>query len=312
MTIPDKRDGLLYFFGSIFAAFASYRMHIELIDVGVFPIFEALIDLHGRAPDQYRVLPYLLIEFIRNILELFSSVELSPKYPIIIFDALFLFLSSVLLAGMFSRLRIRLILIFLLLTYPFMMFDGYRPISSFILFLSSLTMLLCQQHTLPMRKLAFFLLLLTFSFTRADVALVLAVISFAYVSFNNLEKGLIVVIPIGIQLLLSRVLFPEAEYFSSVVMIMDNLGGRFLIGSPLSYLIIGLLICFWSEVAGFVSSAWRQRKQALIPLLSYCVLLFIIARPNETRLFLPLLPAVLLLLGDQQASEKQEAAGETM
>jgi hypothetical protein len=182
---------------------------------------------------------------------------------------------------MFSRLRIRLILIFLLLTYPFMMFDGYRPISSFILFLSSLTMLLCQQHTLPMRKLAFFLLLLTFSFTRADVALVLAVISFAYVSFNNLEKGLIVVIPIGIQLLLSRVLFPEAEYFSSVVMIMDNLGGRFLIGSPLSYLIIGLLICFWSEVAGFVSSAWRQRKQALIPLLSYCVLLFIIARPNQ-------------------------------
>jgi hypothetical protein len=305
ISIPSLDSRLLlpfYLFASVFAALASYRMHIEGLEEGVFPIFQALIEMEGRAPDQYRILPYLLIQAIRELLQIVIGQEITPKYPVIIFDALFLCLSCLLLKRIFTSINVFPVTLVLLLIYPYLMFDGYRPVESFILFLCvtiTAVLVLADRKYRPMKFLG---LLAVLSFTRADVALLMALAGLAFLPMALWQRTVAIAIPLAVQWVLSCVLFPDAEYFSTVVMLADNFSGRFLFASPVTYLLIATAVAAHRQIKEFFTFTWQRHRSVLLLLLAYGAVLLVIARPNEYRLFLPMLPIVLILL-----SEKNQA-----
>ena len=133
-----------YGLAAFFAAWASYRIHVLPMEQAVLPILEALISLEGRAPDQYRLLPYLLISGLNAVLGLFSGELPELRVAVLLFDSLFLWLSALLLLHTFKESITSHFVWIIFLIYPFLMFDGYRPISSFILFLSISTVALMR------------------------------------------------------------------------------------------------------------------------------------------------------------------------
>ena len=263
----------------------------------MLPGFEALIVFSGSAPDQYRVAPYILIDAIRDALNLVTL-----RVPIVIFESLFVFLSVFSIRKHFDVGQ--KMLWCLLLIYPFLMVGGYRPITSFILFLSIQLVVSMRNADSGQRNawLVFAILIAVMSFTRADVAFLIAVAAFGLQGASYWSKGCIAAIPLVAQFLLSTVIFPEAEYYSQLIMIADNLSLIFLLVSPLTYLFIGLLLFYWDAVLAFFKFSAQNNRIILAAMVGYVAVLLVIARPNEYRLLLPFLPLVLWLLQEQKTT----------
>lgn len=293
---------------SVFAAWGAYLIHVVPIEQPSLPILEALVDLSGRAPDQYRVIPYLLIGFIRDLINLLPGIDVELRYPVLIFDSLFLFLSIMALRVYFSEVGGEKIVWYLLLAYPFLMFDGYRPTASFILFLSIQLVALMRNADAGKSNAWWYFagMIVVMSFTRADVAFLLAVSALGLANASMPAKAAIAAIPLVVQFLLSTVIFAEAEYFSRLIMLADNLSLRFLMTSPLTYLVFGLLLFYWTAVAAFVRRAAKTHRVILLAMAGYVLTLLVIARPNEYRLFLPFLPLVLWMLQESNRKTAQE------
>lgn len=300
------RTYLAFFFASVFAAWGSYLIHVIPIEAPSLPILEALIDFTGRAPDQYRVVPYILIGLIQDAINTLPYIDVELRYPILIFDSSFLFLSILAINKYFHKVEGQTLAWFLLLIYPFLFFDGYRPTASFILFLSIHTVVLMRTanagDTMAWFSFAFMILLM--SFTRADIAFLFAISALGLANASMVVKGGLAIVPLAIQLLLSKVIFSDAEYFSKVVMISDNLSLRFLTSSPLTYFLIALSILHWSSIFHFVKQMAKSDKLILLAIFGYGLTLFLIARPNEYRLFLPILPIVLWKLEEYRGIDK--------
>jgi len=287
---------------AIFSAWASYLIHVIPIEEPSLPILEALIDFSGRAPDQYRVVPYILIGVIRDAVNLLPGIDVELRYPMLIFDSLFLFLSVLALRKHFSDVGGQGITWYLLLVYPFLMFDSYRPTASFVLFLA-IQIVVFMHNANAGRKNAWPVLtglIVLMSFTRADVAFLFAVSALGLGNASTVVKAAIAVIPLVVQLLLGKVIFAEAEYFSQLIMLSDNLSLRFLMSSPLTYLLLGLLMFYWNSVFSFVKRTVQSHTLVFLAMAGYVLTLLVIARPNEYRLFLPFLPLILWLLREHR------------
>lgn len=293
-----------YAFAAFFAAWASYRIHVLPIEADALSILGAVVNLEGRAPDQYRILPYLIIAGLTKVLDLFQTQAPTLRIAVLVFYSVFLWLSSLFLLGTFRRSINHNFLWIIFLIYPFLMFDGYRPISSFILFLSVCTVALMQNALQGNRYayIGFICLIVLLSFSRADVAFVFALASIGCIRNGLAGKLSILAIPVAVQLLLSNVIFSDAEYFSNVVMLWINLSGEFLIRSPLLYLSLGLVIVYRKQLLAVLMYGFHHRKFALLALCGYIATLMVIAMPNEFRLFLPLLPLYLWLLEESRQS----------
>ena len=87
---------------------------------------------------------------------------------------------------------------------------------------------------------------------------------------------------------------------TSLVMISDNLSLRFLASSPLTYFLIALLVGYWPSIINFIKQVAKTHVFVLVAMCGYVVTLFVIARLNEYRLFLPFLPLVLWLIDEQK------------
>ena len=98
------RMTLAFAFASVFTAWAAYLIHVIPIEGPSLPILEALIDFSGRAPDQYRVVPYILIGLVQDVLNTLPGIEVGLRYPIVIFDSVFLFLSATALRSHFENI----------------------------------------------------------------------------------------------------------------------------------------------------------------------------------------------------------------
>ncbi|MFP6827418.1 MAG: hypothetical protein VB977_15085, partial [Pseudohongiellaceae bacterium] len=146
----------------------------------------------------------------------------------------------------------------------------------------------------------FALLIFLMSFTRADVAILFAVSALGLANASMLLKICVAIVPLVVQVLLSTMIFSDAEYFSQLVMISDNLSLRFLASSPLTYFLIALLVGYWPSIINFIKQAAKTHVFVLVAMCGYVVTLFVIARLNEYRLFLPFLPLVLWLIDEQK------------
>ena len=76
------RTHLAFMLASVFAAWGSYLIHVIPIEEPSLPILEALIELSGRAPDQYRVVPYLLIGLIQDAINSLPGIDVELRYPV--------------------------------------------------------------------------------------------------------------------------------------------------------------------------------------------------------------------------------------
>ena len=282
-------------FASIFSVWSSYSIHVLPIETQALPILEALLDGTGRAPDQYRIAPYFLITLIRDGISLFVGADLQLRYSILVFDGFFLFLSALALIRHFNCVN-DIQTGWLFLIYPFLMFGGYRPTASFILFLSVHAVVLIRK-TSAHQSGAWPLLLITLllSVTRADIALLFAICSFGVAGLGRPTQTALIAIPLIAQLLLSNLMFTEAEYYSQIFMLRDNLTLRYLGSSPITFAWVALLIRYWQPFKSFVSYGARESKSSVFAMIAYTITLCLIARPDEYRLFLPFLPLILWL-----------------
>jgi len=177
----DKREssqllpGLLIVLGSAVAATVSYWLHIIPIEAGAIGILEALVDIEGRAPDQYRVLPYFIIGLLTKVLAVITTSDESElfiiRFAIMFFGAAFLALSLLLLGRYFARAQSLVFILALLVLFPFLMYGGYRPIASFILLLATALTIILREFDpgKPGMLPTYFLLLGLMCLTRADV-----------------------------------------------------------------------------------------------------------------------------------------------
>ena len=184
------------------------------------------------------------------------------------------------------------------------MFGGYRPTASSILFLSVHAVVLIRK-TSAHQSGAWPILLITLllSAPRADVALLFAICSFGVAGLSRPTQSALIAIPLTVQLLLSNLMFTEAEYYSQFFMLRDNLTLRYLGSSPITYAWVALLIRYWQPVKSFVSYG-ASDKSSVFAMVAYTITLCLIARPDEYRLFLPFLPLILWLY-----EEYREEAG---
>ena len=99
LKMNDKmyRTYSLYCLLSVFAAFASYRLHLEGFEKVVGDGLDAIINGTGRAPDQYRIFPYLVLAGMKESLSPWFGE--SWKYSILLFEALSLFGFALFLRG---------------------------------------------------------------------------------------------------------------------------------------------------------------------------------------------------------------------
>lgn len=299
---PNRAHLLAILIGAVFSCWASYRIHILPIEETAFPILEAIINLQGRAPDQYRVLPYFIIRVINDLWTMLPIENVGLRAPILIFDTISLFLAALLLRLMFPRLVSQSFIWLLFLIYPMLMFDGYRPISAFILLVSLCCLRGIQRAHDPgsTQFLSFYCAILLLSFTRADIALLYAILYLASVRPPVANSVLTLLTPPIAQCFLMWIIFPEAQYFSAVIMLQENLRGTFIISSPLSYLVVAVVIYNWQGVRHYCHTFVRKQPVIATALCAYILTLLIVARPNEYRLFLPLLPIVLWQLERQR------------
>ena len=292
---------LVLILGSIGASVAAYWIHILPIEADALPILEAVIDLEGRAPDQYRILPYMLIGLIAQLVSALAGIEqgslLPYRYAILIFDSAFLVLSIYTLRHFFESAKHPAIWIGLLIIYPLMMFGGYRPIAAFLLLVATLltATIKKQRDGNEGMVISLFCLIYIMCVSRADLALMYALLTLV-LKLPLYAKAIAIALPLLSQYVLGQVVFPEAEYFSPVIMLQDNLSLQYFISSPLTYLWVGLVIYYFSAVMSFIKQSWHEQRILFLVLLAYCLTLFVVGRPNEYRLFLPLLPVVLWLV----------------
>lgn len=189
------------------------------------------------------------------------------------------------------------------------MFDGYRPTSSFVLLLaiSAIASMMAARAGRRFGYPGFICIIVLLSFSRADIALLYSVVGAGCLRNSILEKLLIVAIPLAAQLLLSEIIFPDAEYFTAVVMLATNLSGDFLVRSPVLYLVFGALLVYWPIMKQIVVHTFQHQKVAFLAVGGYLFALMIVAMPNEFRLFLPLVPLYLWLWEDFKTMHQSPA-----
>lgn len=194
-----------------------------------------------------------------------------------------------------SKSESQLGILLLLLIYPFLMFDGVRSIAAFILLMSYLSVSYFNTENPTWgRQLTFFAVLVIFSFSRADIALLIGLVCALSMGLHPLAKLLTAIVPLLVQYLLGNYIYPESEYYADVIMLGDNLSLVYFANNPATYLLLAVLL-HWQAIKDFLADKYRHEKLILALLLGYVLTVFIVGRPNEFRLFLPLLPVILLL-----------------
>lgn len=281
-----------FFFLSFFSSYTTSVMFFlekDYIDFG------NIMDFSGGAPDQYRVLPYLLIKSIVYVLPLKISYLESIKFSVIIFNTFFLFMSFYILTK-FIRLsdyKMTLIFIGFSLFYPISMFLGPRPVTALYFFLISLYLFLYDKNN----KLTVFLLFvyIAISFSRPDLSIVVLVST-----IFNMEKkyGFSIIlflfsIPVISHLIISQLIFPDAVYYCKKIMFYDNLSLSYMVHTPGVYLVAAILFLYYSFIKEMVIETFYEYKFFYIGVIFYFLVILVVGRINELRLYLPLIPMML-------------------
>ena len=256
---------------------------------------------HGSAPDQYRILPFALMRAIYEILHsVIPTISLNAALQVFnVISAFFLFEISHLALRHSTSWSPRNLLIFngiFAVGHAYTQILYWKPDALFTL---AMCMLLVHFFLIK-NRLAILFSILVLSFCRADLGLLYAVFYSLVVEKNsnfklNATKAIIIAIPIGTQLFIQKIMFPEARYFCDVIQIKENLNVFRIFRMPFTWLMICIFMLFGKQIFSFFKSTWHQWRVAFLLMIGYFCLIACVARVSEYRLYLPLLPLVLFV-----------------
>jgi len=140
-----------------------------------------------------------------------------------------------------------------------------------------------------------FMVVLAHSFVRTDHALFVAIIyalyNFSWHKRSLFENSVLIFTPVLITVLLSRVIFPQAKYYTPLIRIADNITDPWALVYPTVVLILPLI--FIKEIRGIVFF-----RKTWFWIVVFVALNFVVALMREIRLLLPVLvyisPAFLM------------------
>ena len=309
MNVMEPRKMVYLACLSVFVATCCHILFMARADL---PRYYSIVDLSGLgpAPDQFRVVPYMLIELLRQTLSVALNRPMTPGLSVFMFTTVFLFLSNTIVYEQFSAKddrRILSVLTIVALVYPISMLHGFKIITPFVLFINSLVVWTLAKSAGRIRDGSAIVLIALLSFSRADTALFMALFWAINARKQLFQIATLTSIPIASQFLLSFVLFPRSEYYTKLIMLQDNLSLRFISTTPLSYLILGTIVLCHRELMARIKIVLHTHPKSCILLAFYLAALTLIARIDEYRLFIPLLPVILYLSRNPQRLELRRA-----
>jgi hypothetical protein len=281
---------ILHLLLAIFLANAANKFFVPDLEKEAHDGFYARIfEGRGDAPDQYRILPLLPLKWLCTQMPFHTAVLIyNGVCALISLELLWL------LAGFLAE-RSRLALSFgFALLYIFTQYTGWRPDTLAALLPCLLAALVLQRVADDRRAfIGFGALVIALAFCRADIALVYALFGAFY---RQKVWVVLAIFPLLIQYALQTWWFPEAEYYAKTIMLMDNLRLHYLTHNPATYLIVAALVAYARPVQTFLKATIRKYFYFYLLLGGYLVLVLVVGRINEYRLYLPFLPLFLLIL----------------
>jgi len=301
---PGVRRVAFHLLLAVFVARANDEHFRSFIDwEGARGFYRAILTLQGHAPDQYRILPLLPLRLLEH--------WMSFRYAVLALNLVALFLCLELfwwtLAHRPPRQRVLVSLLFAALAH-FTLYPGWRPDTSALLALCALS--LAPLRALPPSRRRDALLvggITMLSFARADVALVYGIFLQSGRRAAGWARALVLLAPLAVQLLLARVVFPQATTYARIWALGDNLSPR-TVETATTFLLLALLLASWESARRWLGEVARNDR----PLALACLVLFAavlcFGRVNEYRLFLPLLPMLLVADGEREGQEAWKAS----
>lgn len=293
MKFITERSCLKVYFGFLFLSFfASYATSlIFFINKDYLQFYKSILEFHGAAPDQYRIVPYLLMKPMTSVFSL--------KSTIVIFNTIFLFMSFFILSK--SIKNINTSILFIIFTgfsmfYPLAMFSGPRPVTSFYIFLISLYFFIfSKEKKLTLSLVAVYIIL---SFSRPDLGMVVLISTIFYMNkkYHIFKYILLFLLPIMSHLLMSQVIFPDAVYYCKKIMFYDNISLQFFKNTPGTYLIIAVFLLFSQSINQMFKLTISKYKYFYLAITLYLLTILIVGRLNELRLYLPFFPIVIYMI----------------
>lgn len=247
--------------------------------------YQKIFEFRGEAPDQYRILPLLGLKVLNQFFPF--------NHAVLAFNFLAGFLCFELiyyLLGPLSRLKKLGFNVLLAGSYIYLQYTGWRPDTLGLLLLCLLVVLALKVKAAAPKWVLLYLGVIALAFSRADIALVYAVFLAIYGGNRIWIRLPLILIPPAVQLLLQFYIFPEADYYTKPVMILDNLSLFYLVRNPASWLILALILGFWSRIWEFFRQTYPQFKFLYFLLAFYFLLVFAVGRVNEYRLYMPFIP----------------------
>lgn len=285
---------------AIFLANAANKFFIADLDFELENGFYARIfNFLGDAPDQYRILPLLPLKLLCSYIPFNHAVLLYNLFFAFLVFEMFWWLKGA--AAQRDKMLFNLIFAGI---YIYTQYTGWRPDTMGLMAAACGAMIAAKAFPIgPIRNFMLLLSILILSFSRADIALIFAI----YLAFYELKswplRGLLILSPIAVQALLQFALFPDAQYYSETIMLMDNLSGYYFFRNPATYLIFAALIALWKPISTFFSSTFAKYRYFYLLMGAYLLLVLVIGRVNEYRLYLPFVPIFLVIANRETESE---------
>lgn len=250
--------------------------------------YARIFDFRGDAPDQYRILPLLPLKWLCDWLPF--------NHAVLLYNGLLGLLALELQWRLGSRLSLawRWGLSFgLAVLYIFLQYTGWRPDTMGLLVLAQGAALgLRDIRDSSLRYVFWGFMVTALSFSRADIALIFALFGTFY---RKMSYAAWIPVPILVQLLLKWVIFPDAAYYTDVLMLRDNLRLYYLFRNPATFLIAGALVAFWRPISSFLRDTFRKNIYFYLLVIGYLGMVMVIGRVNEYRLYLPFIPLLQLI-----------------
>jgi hypothetical protein len=246
----------------------------------------------GEAPDQYRILPLLGLKALCHWMPFHTAV--------LVFNFVLGFVCLELFMPLLGAWKWRTKMAFSVLfsaAYIYTLYTGWRPDTLGLLAICQLvTLLALRVPQGVVWVVAMTLGLIALAFSRAEMALVYAFVIALHFGRRWVLAFAWMGLAVAVQLTLSKLIFPDAHYTTQTVMLSDNLSGYYLVRNPSTWLILAACLIWWKPLSTYVRNTWRKFFYFYLAALGYVVLVLVIGRINEYRLYLPFLPLLLMLL----------------
>jgi hypothetical protein len=290
MKLQDAIRVLVHLMLAAFLANAANKFFVPDLEADESR-YRLIFQFIGEAPDQYRILPLLPLKALCSIWTWHTAVLV---YNFALgFLCLEMFTPLLPWKGQHQRLAFSAVFS---VAFIYLLYTGWRPDTlGLLLVCLAVCLLALRMKEGPVKDMAITLVLIALAFSRAEIAMAYGFVLALQGRRRWAMAVLWVGMAAGVQLLLSKVVFPKAQYTTDTVMLKANLSGYYLVRNPATWLILAMCLIWWKALSTYLKTSWKKFFYFYLAALGYVLLVLVIGRVNEYRLYLPFLPLLLLL-----------------